>query len=393
MSKKLTKSEVEIISKRFKWGYKQTLDYIKSCRGIDSVLDADETFRMCYKSDSPIDRFKNISLSLAENCEDFENAIIGLLEGDILIKNIILFNICNFLNDKNIKLYTSYKGRTADIITQQRFSKEIQYISFMADIDVVAELKDHKHLDNYEPYTYEIFKKYLDEDELSYHLCDWYIYKKIEHDYNKLQSELKLKITQLNSKLEKLMPKIDYQKKSDFLKYRNLKKEFMQEFNISQANYDMYYDEQSYYDKYFERIILRLFPILEFRLLRIDCIKRYMDIISSIKYLPEHYNFLSNLKKLFIDINENRNELTEKRYWFYYCLIEKIKEKGYQTKAASEIAENLLGLESKGTLRARYYDKNKEAKKIKPFELDKYIKEHGFLDQINKHLEKVESIK
>jgi len=158
MKKRLTKLEIENISKRFGWKYKQTLDYINECRKKDSILDHEEVFRTCYKSLSPIKRFNNIVLLLYNNCKDPVSTITALIHQDILEETIILFNISDFIKDNNIDLVTLdeyYSYVCIDgiqSITQERFSEDRQLLlDFPLEREILATLKDRKHLHNYKP--------------------------------------------------------------------------------------------------------------------------------------------------------------------------------------------------------------------------------------------------
>ena len=172
MKKRLTKLEIENISKRFGWKYKQTLDYINECRKKDSILDHEEVFRTCYKSLSPIKRFNNIGYLLYENCKDPVSTITALIHQDILEETIILFNISDFIKDNNIVLVTvdePYFDEYIDddgikSITQERFGDEDRkLLDFPLESVILAKLKDRKHLHNYEPDTSKIFMRHLDQ--------------------------------------------------------------------------------------------------------------------------------------------------------------------------------------------------------------------------------------
>jgi len=185
MKKRLTKLEIENISKRFGWKYKQTLDYINECRKKDSILDHEEVFRTCYKSLSPIKRFNNIVYLLYENCKDPVSTITALIHQDILEETIILFNISDFIKDNNIDLVTwgepamdvmgyvdgkevlvkegSEIFNGIESITQERFSEGRKLLDFPSDTEILATLKDRKHLHNYEPDTSKIFMRHLDQ--------------------------------------------------------------------------------------------------------------------------------------------------------------------------------------------------------------------------------------
>lgn len=340
MKKRLTKLEIENISKRFGWKYKQTLDYINECRKKDSILDHEEVFRTCYKSLSPIKRFNNIVLLLYDNCKDPVSTITALINQDILEETIILFNISDFIKDNNIDLVTideGYCDEYIDIdgivsITQERFSKNRKLLlDFPLEREILATLKDRKHLHNYEPDTSKIFKRYLDQYELAYNLCDSYISRKA----------------------------------SDASSARYLGREYT----------------------FANNIILELLPILGFRIFNIEYFRAYISAASQFQYMLAEEQFFRKFKNLFFDINENRNELTNKRNWFYYCLVAKVVESGYKVVPACKKLAIPLSVEWRH-LKNKYYAKKSEVQeRDEEFNLDEFIKEQGFTFKLREYLD------
>lgn len=356
MSKKLSKTEIQNISKRLGWKYGQTKDYINKYREKGSILDYEDLIRTCYKSSSPIKRFNNIASLLYNHCKDEVSTIKALVNQDVLIDTIILFNISDFVQDQNIEIITVDKYDTGvsvfvdgkEIIiqephtdkatlTQEWFSKTRELIIQDRDWDteIFATLKEPKHLDNYEPSTSKIFKQHLDQYELAYNLCDSYISRK------------------------------------ELYEYTNTRYPFRTFLII-------------------DDLILQLFPTLGFRIFNIEYFRKHISIKSENEYLKEEEQFFRRLRNTVFDINENRNELTNKRYWFYYCLIEKIRSKGYNIKHACRLLENMLD-EDSGSLRARYYEMQKKVKKIEKFNLDEFIKQQGFTHKLNEYLGNVKA--
>ena len=81
-----------------------------------------------------------------------------------------------------------------------------------------------------------------------------------------------------------------------------------------------------------EKIYLALVRKYQFEIFKYKTIKRYILRLSASEFLPYKNKILRKIRKILsnrdeiIGIDTNRKKITEQRYWFYNCLIEKIKE-------------------------------------------------------------------
>jgi len=331
---KLTKIETRRISQKLSWTLKETEIAIEEFKNIKSLVNHNEVFRICLKSNSPNDRESNLQF------------LINNLEGDVIDNIIALNNSHQFLTVLRIFNLIDIKN-SGFFELEYRLSRhtEVMSGSFLRYPPIVIARpvkKDIKSLIKYGLLNQIIFTS---ENRLFNELINGYIQHKATR----------------------------YMINSDLISNKD-------------STIDNTYEN---YFKFIEEIIIKLIPILEFEIFNINCLRDHINILSHTRHDTHNNEVLKIIKKKFIELEINRNEITDKTYWFYYCLIEKIKQSGYKTKPASQIAENFLRVRSRGTLRARYYEKNKEVKKNKSFNLDRYIIEQGFLKEIDKYIEKL----
>jgi len=340
MGKNLTKNEVKKIAEILNWNMKDIKSFIKDYKSIKSIIDHNELLRLCISSNNPEERLDNAAKLINDRCNDIENTIIAIINEDVLIDIIELFNVFDFVSDKNIKFYhifSNYEFTPSKKIEADNASSfRLKYVP-----PVYLELNISK-LSKYLPYADIYFGKYFSSNELSYLLCDLYIYCKLDDE------------------LTKLIPPVSKD------------------------------DEIDYEEIFMSKIILKLFPVLEFKLLNINSLKYFLIEEFQDKYLPYHNEFITKFLSSLINIQQNRNIVTKKLYWFIYCSIEKLHVKGYNTKAAAEIVAKYLGNDKSNSVRTRYYDIRSTAEKIKDFDLDSFINEQGFTQKINSLLERLD---
>lgn len=106
---------------------------------------------------------------------------------------------------------------------------------------------------------------------------------------------------------------------------------------------------------------------------------------SEYSYDPtERDKILEIIKALSDPFMYNRKEITEKRYWFNYALIEKLKGKYGLKGACKKIAKSVTEANS---LQTRYFEKKKEAKE-KRLSLDDIINQYKLQRGLRQRLEK-----
>ena len=135
-----------------------------------------------------------------------------------------------------------------------------------------------------------------------------------------------------------------------------------------------------------------MLPILGFRIFNIEYFRTYISVASKFQYMIAEEQFFRKFKNIFFDINENRNELTNKRNWFYYCLVAKVVESGYKVVPACKKLAIPLSVEWRH-LKNKYYAKKSEVQeRDEEFNLDEFIKEQGFTLKLREYLDKIEPI-
>jgi len=105
---------------------------------------------------------------------------------------------------------------------------------------------------------------------------------------------------------------------------------------------------------------------------------------------PYHNN--KNLFNEILAISTNplvsRNELTQKRYWFYYVLVEVFnKRKGYGLRESFRKVGEVL-MESAQTIQRRYFEKKKQAN-TENLNIDKLIFKYQFQGSLDEILKKI----
>jgi len=389
MSNKLTNKETKDISIKLRWSLKNTKKAIKEYKNVESIVNHDQLLRTCLNSYNPIDRISNIAELLTLKVDDsIENILLKILDIDHLLNVLRVFNIEDMESNNNIKVedYFIKITKKNEYVDEQVENKDIDEISDVQSTDELDErmlkvfyneiiknikgevsrvsflrfpqlvLVKPRNFDNFEGLIDGdlLLQKYVNRTDLANDLCNIYLKFKLERPYNTKMDEIE-KLS--NTNFHKESSKISY----------------------------TFHDEV-------EELIIKLIPIKHFELLNIPFIENYITIRHNLMFIPSCKTFIKKIHKLYLDVDTNRNEITDKQYWFYYCLIEKIKEKGYKTQPASKIAERLLNLTETGSIRSRYYSKKKIVDKDKNFKLDDFIYKQGFTEPIYDFLNKVERV-
>jgi len=387
MSNKLSIKEINGISRKLRWSLKKTKEAIKEYKNVESIVNHDELLRTCLNSYNPIDRISNIAELLTLKVDDsIENILLKVLDIDHLLNVLRVFNIEDMESNNNIKVesYFMKKTKKNEYVDEQVENENINEISEVQSTDELDErmLKvfynekmkfieggevsrvsflrfpqlvfvEPRNFDNFEGLIDGdlLLQKYVNRTELANDLCNIYLKFKLERPFNTKMDEIeKLSNTNFHKESSKIS--------------------------------NTFHDEV-------EELIIKLIPIKHFELLNIPFIENYITIRYHSTFIPSCKTFIKKIHKLFLDVDTDRNEITDKQYWFYYCLIEKIKEKGYKTQPASKIAERLLNLTETGSIRSRYYSKKKIVDKDKNFKLDDFIYKQGFTEPINDFLNQV----
>jgi len=77
----------------------------------------------------------------------------------------------------------------------------------------------------------------------------------------------------------------------------------------------------------------------------------------------------------------DRKKINDEKYWFYYCLVERLREKGFGLRASFRKAEELINVPN-ATIARRYFEKKKEAGKYKK-SLYTIISSYRFRDKLD----------
>lgn len=84
----------------------------------------------------------------------------------------------------------------------------------------------------------------------------------------------------------------------------------------------------------------------------------------------------------------SRNEMTQRRYWFYYVLVEVLnKREGYGLRESFRKVGEIL-MESVNTIQRRYFEKKKQAK-TKNLKIDDLIMKHQLQQSLDEVLKKI----
>jgi len=361
MCEELSKTEIKKISKKLGWSLSETGNAIKEFKESESIVNRDALLRICLNTENPIKRRSKIAELLCFSNHTTEENVIKLLEYDKLIFVLRVFNIYDILFDQNIDAHFRYEigKKIKTILIENEEVAKGSFLNFNKHFTVQV-----KHSDIFDGYAdpNDLFKQHIKLDDIANTLCDTYL--TVQLSYNIYNS---IKLTKTKHKTETM----NKQQFNDFVLKEGPK-------ILTNAATEG------------ENFVLNLFSLMEFRIIKIPLIQESLWSNYELKYLPGSRDFITKLKNSLMNIKSNKNEITDKQYWFYYCLIEKIKEKGYKTKPASEIAEKLLNLAQSGSIRNIYYIKNKQAKEIENFDINKFIIEQGFKNPINEYLDKVE---
>jgi len=168
---------------------------------------------------------------------------------------------------------------------------------------------------------------------------------------------------------------------------RNLTYPIYVKYEICDSFIRKYIERGNQYSERLEQLVNKLITKHNFELLNIPIINTFITEIKLSEYYTENQQKLYRFKELItgFDSDVNRNLVTNKRYIFYYCLIEKIKIKGYKTVPACKHAALLVN-ERPNTIRTRYYEIRDELKKEKQESLDELIYRYNFARELEKKL-------
>lgn len=388
MSTRLNRLEISLISKKLGWTFNKTREAINEYKSNESLIDHDEFLRVCINSIDPIDRIDNIAKLLTEQLDySLDKSILKILEIDNIKKVLRVFNCADLESIKNGQVYVGLKSNMKKVedpfnntstteSDDNSINKEVEFMldktvemnrpfnveneamngSFLRFPVIVVYISSKESLADRLLKKDLLLNKYIDLKELSYKLCDSYLNFK----FNK----------PIDDKI-KLMEKLKNKREHDELENQILK---------------MYADRYSI----LQEVIISLFRIIKFEIFNMQYFKECLDIASRYYFVPEHSTFLKKIKEAFVDLDANKQYLTQRTNWFVYCLVEKIKQKGYKVKPACEIVGKLLELYPE-SVRARYYENRQIIKQRDKFNLDEFILKEGYLDALNNYLYKISS--
>lgn len=345
MSNKLKPLDIVDISKKISWTLKDTKKAIKEFRNLESILNQDDFLKLCLNSENDNERIENTVQLLVKNSDNnVVNDIDAILNNDPFLYVLWTFKICDMV--------------------------QLDYI----DVEFWS--------DNEKKYQSGCFLKFPQHIRIFNSQLEDMFYDSIiqESEYYTIQ-----------------YPNIYQLKKSIINRFISSKINFLAtkqsgtKFNDAKDNLFIIRQNVEY------ELFLALIKKYKFGIFEYEPIVRYIRKLSVSEFLPDNdkklriiRSILSNRYETF-NIDTERHKITDNRYWFFYCLIEKIKEKGKtnKTQPACKIVAKLFNQEFT-SIRTRYYEKKDS---IDNFDLDNCILEKGFSEQINEYLEKAESVK
>jgi len=208
---------------------------------------------------------------------------LGILRPDSFISVLRVFNFFDLKNKGIDNLYFDYKIRNeiqeTEIGSFLRFPSLILFTSpSLGDYNgfIEGRIELHKRLHKY---------------ELVFDICDRYLQRKL---FDPSFSII------LDSDLNDLTPEKD----NEAIILRKIA--------IKKTN----------------EMILNLIAKIGFHFFNIPYLREHLSDLVYRSYIPEHSKILKQIRELFfVHIEKNRNIVTDKQYWFYYCLVAKFSRK------------------------------------------------------------------
>ena len=140
------------------------------------------------------------------------------------------------------------------------------------------------------------------------------------------------------------------------------------------------------FQKATEDIIVDLVQYCGFKIFKIPHVRFYVNESDGFFQYPD---FLSRISRSINDPFLNRKEITKRRYWLIYCLVEKLmQELNFGTLKSFRKVSELLD-SPPTTIQTRYYNMRKIYRE-KNLRLDQIVREHALGKTINKYLSDIE---
>lgn len=131
-------------------------------------------------------------------------------------------------------------------------------------------------------------------------------------------------------------------------------------------------------------IIIDVVGRVGFKAFNITIFKNFVTLAAELTYVPAYERYLERLIEALNDPFFNKTEMTKKRYWFIYVLVEGLREKGLGLRESFRRANKLLNI-PRGTIQTRYFEIKKEVK-VKKLSLKHIIREHHLYRSLNEVL-------
>ncbi len=329
------------ISSRLDWSQEQTRFAIEELGEYRTVLDYMEFLMVCSEASNPDDRFVQVSNFIKSSTENNEiETLTEFLDRDACFYCLGLFNYIDINNNYYNKLNKA--------------------IYFDRDLYESDELDNHKSFIHWElpgKYSRLIKKK-------------------------SMEGEIFVTRDRLSKHNENLWKDINYETKLGLYIKNNV-----------------FYDNLTYriFDKYVDHILNNY--KIELSELFAQVFKRKKLLVFNIevfrKYALNTHLMNKEDQKNFINLFKNHlfksNELTQKRYYKYYCLVEILKKRGYEVFESIKMVAN----EEKAgysSIKTRYYEKSAESKKNNT-SLSDLIQKYGFQNTLEELADRIESKK
>jgi len=320
----LTKLQIKSISKDLEWSFEETQSAIDELANAGTVLDYYGFIKVCSNSNDPRDRF---------------NKIIDFLKQSI--KKNEIDKLCDLL-EIDPCFYAMALFNLKDILNQYKYlGKE-----FDEDVEILCGAK------SFLDWTYPL-------------------------EWNEPRNPHEWRIAPFKSKILDLFSGAAEPLDLFILRHTFPSRLTYKILDVYVQHITKIYkvDLSEIFIEVFKRKKLLAFNIDSFRYIACNSVsikKEFLDVIID----------LFNTKIL------NRSEITQQRYFLYYCLIEKLRQKGFGALESIRKVAKELG-EDKETIKSRYYTKKGEVNRSE-LTLTDIINEHKLENTIKELMKQMD---
>jgi hypothetical protein len=329
----LKKTQLKEIADRLGWRFEETRLAVEELRKFTSIKNLEGFLKVCVNANEPEERWQKIIRFLLINLKgDLVKDICDLLQIDPCFYALALFNFYD------LQLILKLEG-TSYRVRFRGEKKSFIYWSYgrynaVKDLTIrsIASLKAQKKISSTREVEMFIYLYRVDKQDI----------RKFPEEF--IYSPSGLTYTFLDILLHyKLMASVNPKTGIPELNFRKL---FMD--------------------------VARLVRFLAFN------IAQFRYLASDLYYNPykseENKKFLAELTTILLDPDLNRNEITKRRNWLIYTLVETLKKKYTIRDTYKKVGKHLNN--SPKSIHRRYFDMKKEAKE-KNLTLEDIIKQFG----------------